>query len=41
MVRWIASGSTSEEGVEIDAASETAASITYQCLFRQYKDFAA
>lgn len=28
-----------KEGVEIDAASETAASITYQCLFRQYKDF--
>ena len=24
-----------KEGVEIDAASETAASITYQCLFRQ------
>ena len=28
-----------KEGVEIDATSETAASITYQCLFRQYKDF--
>lgn len=28
-----------KEGVEIEGTTETAASITYQCLFRQYKDF--
>lgn len=28
-----------KEGVEIEGATETAASITYQCLFRQYKNF--
>lgn len=28
-----------KEGVEVAGATETAASITYQCLFRQYGDF--
>lgn len=28
-----------KEGVEIEPETETAASITYQCLFRQYEDF--
>lgn len=28
-----------KEGVKVEAATEIAASITYQCLFRQYKDF--
>ena len=36
---WLHQAVQAKEGVEIDAASETAASITYQCLFRQYKDF--